>query len=258
MRPRYKDPPNVKHASFSNREKESARREGKILLLGIMTENVCNLRCTDCFSSSGDIKGPISRLSLQEVENLVKEAHSLGARTIRVSGEGEPFLSKIFMDNSSGTISFPLLDIADKYNIGVVVFTNGTLLTESVCKKLVGREVSFVVKFEGPPDVFEALSGNRGYYTKEMYVPYQGLMIPVNIKNLLESGFANSPTRLAIATLIKKENLQYLPSMYSWARENNVIPYFCIPRRVGRSDYFDQISPAQAKDLFYVLLSIDH
>ncbi len=96
-------------------------------LIVLSPTKACNLKCKGCYSSSKPSTN--NKLDYDVVDRIVSEAHDiLGNRFITISG-GEPFLY-----HSKGKTLF---DIWEKYNdIYFQVYTNGTLITDEVAKKL--------------------------------------------------------------------------------------------------------------------------
>jgi len=87
----------------------------------------CNLQCTGCYAASNKHTTPT--LPYNIVDKIVWEARNImGIKFIVISG-GEPLMYK-----SDGKT---LLDIFEKYNdIFFLVYTNGTLITSAIAKKM--------------------------------------------------------------------------------------------------------------------------
>jgi len=88
---------------------------------------VCNLNCIGCYANSAANKP--ATIPYSYVDKIMTEIHDKwGCRFVTISG-GEPFMYK-----SDGKT---LLDIFEKYNdMFFLVYTNGTLLKEEVCRRL--------------------------------------------------------------------------------------------------------------------------
>ncbi len=84
----------------------------------------CNLSCEFCYNKNHATKGDI--LNTEEVKNMIKEAISLGLKTILFTG-GEPLLRSDI---------YKLLEYAKNKGLYVCLATNGTLLDNQAIKKL--------------------------------------------------------------------------------------------------------------------------
>ncbi len=87
----------------------------------------CNLKCKGCYAASSPETG--ATIPFNILDRILKENHNIfGSRFVVVSG-GEPIMYKSQGKN--------LLDIFEKYNDTFFIFyTNGTLITKGVAKKL--------------------------------------------------------------------------------------------------------------------------
>jgi MoaA/NifB/PqqE/SkfB family radical SAM enzyme len=99
--------------------------------------NACNLRCAGCYAKQLHVKkGP--DLSATRLTELLIEAEGLGVSSVLIAG-GEPLIRKDLFDI---TARFP--------NITFPLFTNGTLLDETIARRLQEqRNVVPVVSIEG-------------------------------------------------------------------------------------------------------------
>jgi len=92
-----------------------------------LTES-CNLACRHCWISPSQRSAntPGTTLSKQVFRTILEEAKPLGLTTVKLTG-GEPLLHPDFMD---------LLQILSKEELGLVLETNGILLTRSMARKI--------------------------------------------------------------------------------------------------------------------------
>lgn len=94
--------------------------------------NTCNLRCIHCYKVAGEpLEG---ELSTEEWFSAIDTLKELGVITVAFTG-GEPLMREDFFD---------LVAYAGR-DMGVNVFTNGTLLTEDVVKRLEEVQVEKVM-----------------------------------------------------------------------------------------------------------------
>ena len=87
----------------------------------------CNLYCLFCwrYGKKVEIK---NELTLKEYKRILKEAHELKVKEIRVIGGGEPLMRKD---------TFEIMKDIKKYGMFGYICTNGTLFTEKMIKTLV-------------------------------------------------------------------------------------------------------------------------
>ncbi|MCM8832116.1 MAG: radical SAM protein [Candidatus Omnitrophica bacterium] len=104
----------------------------------------CNFLCKHCYIPESYRK-KILELTSEKIISLIEEIYSLGGIYLIFSG-GEPLLRKDI---------FELIKFAKKLNFFVVLFTNGSLLDESVIEKL---------KICGIDKVEISLYGNKKYH----------------------------------------------------------------------------------------------
>jgi MoaA/NifB/PqqE/SkfB family radical SAM enzyme len=115
----------VEEANISREEREKKYGEVPSFIVLSPTSN-CNLRCTGCYASIGDIK--FNTLPYEVVDKILQECHDWGIRFITISG-GEPFL---YQDKGK-----TLFDIWKKYNdMYFLVYTNSTFISPEIAKKL--------------------------------------------------------------------------------------------------------------------------
>ena len=106
-------------------EKKYGEYPPKFIVLS--PEKACNLECVGCYASCSPGKG--SHLNFELTRRIVQEAHDIfGSRFITISG-GEPL-----MYHSEGKT---IIDIfAEFKDMFFLMYTNGTLITPKVAKKL--------------------------------------------------------------------------------------------------------------------------
>ena len=102
---------------------------------------ICNYRCDKCFASiGGRLKSTKNQLSLNEIEEIINSAASLGIHYIEISGRGEPL---IFWPQIQKIISY-----ARNLGIGTLIFTNGFLLNEEILRFMIENSTSLMVSFD--------------------------------------------------------------------------------------------------------------
>lgn len=118
----------LKHGEASAKERFRARHGGQTPpdFLVVSAGKVCNLRCRGCYSNSGAHR---DKLTWAAFERILRDAHDdWGTRFFVISG-GEPLAWR------DGERTF--LDLAERFpDCFFVMYTNGTLITDSVAQRL--------------------------------------------------------------------------------------------------------------------------
>ncbi|HSC71801.1 MAG TPA: radical SAM protein, partial [Candidatus Methylomirabilis sp.] len=199
----------------------------------------CNLRCTYCYASAGEALD--QELSFEELIGVAEQAKNLGARRIVLLGGGEPLL-------------FPKLREIIRHlhslDLTQVVFTNGMLLTEELCRFLYTYRVAVAVKQNSlSPCVQDGLAGVKGASGR----------IRRGLRLLMEAGYPDADRPLCIQTVICRPNQRELPAMWIWARERGITPYFEVLTEQGRArqNRHLALSPEEIRPIFETLSQID-
>ncbi len=148
----------VKRGGTSAKDRFRARHQGQTPadFLVISPGKACNLRCRGCYANSGANR---ERLDWDTFEHIIRDAHdNWGSRFFVISG-GEPLAWR------DGDRNF--LDLAERFpDCFFVMYTNGTLITDAVAKRL-GRmgNVSPALSIEGMKERTDARRG-EGVFDK--------------------------------------------------------------------------------------------
>lgn len=252
----FKSPPGLVGTLFTEEEKTDTRNTNKLLFISLMLDPVCNLACPDCYIGKKHLTG--KELTFVERKNVLDQAAKLGAKTLRIAGEGEPLLDKNF---------WPLINYALSLGLDIFVFTNGTLINKAMAREISKREkLTMVLKFSGSPEVMEKLTGKKKRFSQANFVKYDGLEIPKYLQYLIDVGLnkpdKNGNSRLGIEMLVRKSNYGYIADIFRWARRNNIIPYVEQNLEAGLAltweDYrFERVADSDAYRLSEILSKID-
>lgn len=218
---------------FSEEDIQAARRQGRLLSCDIELTKRCNLRCIYCYADGGEAaKG---ELTVDEIRRVIDEAKELGARTVNFTG-GEPLMHKKF---------FTLAEHARDAGLQILLYTNGTLITEEVAGKMAELNIFPCVKLDSTsPEIQDTLAGVNGAFQRIM----EGM------DNLIKAGYQT----FNINTVICKLNIKDLPKLWTWARERNVQPSFLRLGPKGRAkDNKLAVDTLALKKLFEELSEID-
>lgn len=219
---------------------EKARRNNRLLTFGLELSKECNLRCIYCYADAGEKAE--NELTLDETLDAIKQAYNLGARKFGIIGGGETLLYPHL---------FKVIDFIKKLKASVTIFTNATLITPGIAKKLFKRKVNVVAKCNSlNPKVQDFLTGAKGSFEK----------IQKGIKNLREAGYPTKDAALVIETVICRQNIKELPELWCWIRDQGCIPFFERLTLQGRALKFRkelEVSPKELYEVFKKLLEID-
>lgn len=234
--------PQVKGLDFSIPEITESCEHGRLLRLTLELEAAkCDLRCRYCWndSSAGEVIG----IHVEESRNVIEQATSVGARTLVVTGGGEPMLNLPRF--------FDVLSTCESLGLWVVVYTNGLSLTRGLCEDLKPYPVSLVTKLhsldnESATDWLCGVAKSHGRLKK-------------SVENLLEAGWALE-RRQGIHTVVLRRNFQEIVPLWRWCREHGIVIYVEIPKRMGRAKALSQeefLTVPEVGRLFEKLSGID-
>lgn len=241
---RFKEPPEILGMDFSKEEKSEAIEKERLLLLTVLTAMDCNFRCPYCFTKGWDLSKGVP-LDLSEWDYIFKEARTLGAKSVWWVGVGEPLMLSSHLD---------FVRTIRQNGLVPLCFTNGSLLTERTAAELFDLGASVYIKVNSfDPEIQDNLVGK---------VPGASEKIQRGLRFLMEAGFNKTfPSRLALQSVLTRQNLKDIPNLYRWARRNNVIPFFEIivhtnPVILESIVDFD-LTKEEMKKIFEKLLEID-
>jgi len=229
---------------FRKEEIDTAIRNDKILTLSLKLPVKCNLKCKYCYASNkiGDLKA-------KEIIRIIVNAVSLGIKSVSILGEGEPLMYK---DGNKDI--FYLIDEINRLKIPAIIFTNNTLIDKNIAEKLVKRNTVIIAKLNSLDIARQKLISGEKLAAKI----FKGLQA---LKN---AGFNRIfPSRLAIHSVIIKDNYDEICDMWQMCRQENIIPYFQVFAPPTHNDrnrkYIDRLHvPAKnIRKLFYRLKAID-
>lgn len=172
----------------------SVRLVHRLENISFETTRKCNLRCKHCYSDSG---APLQdELTVREIKALIDQLSDIGILSITFTG-GESLLHPYL---------FELIEYARKKPLTVLLFTNGTLLTSRIVRKLKECNVYQVnVSIDGPdPQTHDTFRGLQGAFEKTI----QGV-------NLLKA--AGIPVHASIS--ITKANYKKLKEILSLIKD---------------------------------------
>ncbi|HAT51448.1 MAG: radical SAM protein [Nitrospirae bacterium] len=244
---------------FSDSEIQFACRDGILICPSLDLTSACNLNCSYCFLGDEDNKhGKKDELSKQEYLEIIRNFRTGGAKTVNIVGAGEPMLDPAFKD----VVSF-----ISEQGMVPVIFTNGTRLLEGdgMGLFLFEKGATIVLKYNsGNKTIQDSVVGHEGYSSMRDKV----------LEQLIGTGFTigrkGKPTRLGLDTIAFQGNINELPDIHRWCRNNNIFPITADYIPAGRTSNglapgtvdSDDVSlrgpsPAQREKLFQDLKEID-
>ncbi len=212
--------------NFSIEERQSAKSSGKSLLtmdLDMYGKPSCGLRCKHCFNKVATMRQNMGELMNEEqIKRLILEAKSIGLRSIKIIGPGEPFDSKDVLG---------FLEFLRSNDIAPLVFTKGLVIgDDSRCRRIhkMGSP-EFIKKIDelGVSILFGANSFDPETQARIVGRDWYPSVRNTALERLADAGFndfiPNQPTRLSlIANPILNDNVDEIFQIYAWAQERNI------------------------------------
>ena len=228
---------------FSPEEIAQTKAVHGLLTMEVEVGTACNFRCKYCYVGdgvpAGDGKNP--ELSLDEIRDVIAQAQALGARKIVLLG-GEPMLYGFTPD---------LCAWIRGRGLGVEMFTNGTNLTADMAARLFKLGVHVVLKWHtSDHQIQDWLAGVSG----------AAAIMAEAYRHLRDAGYPSSAAKMALSTVICRQNVAELPSLWKWMRTEGIEPYFemITPQGRARTSSHD-LSPSveEVRQLFETIRAID-
>ena len=144
-------------------ETSQRMKNGELVFLNMPLPVGCNYRCPKCFTGGSDIyeeqlrnRRNTSRFSPQLRRRLIRESYDLGAKTMIIAGAGEPLIYPEVGD---------VLETTAEVGMGVVLFTNGSSLSEEKSREYFSKGVSLVFSLDAlSEESYDRLTGTTGNY----------------------------------------------------------------------------------------------
>lgn len=161
----------------------------------ILPNNVCNFKCTYCYSAEGRSGKTIELDKLKSaIRYFLDSTRAQGERlTISVLGGGEPLLSWHLV-KSALDLAYELAEQRGQ-KLPVSIVTNGSIITDEILDYFKLREISLSVSFDILPEIQNM---QRGHYD----------MVVNNINHFTDFGID-----LAFNTVITRENVGRMDEM---------------------------------------------
>jgi len=225
--------------------------------------NACNLACHWCFVNKVDDEDWIvlqnakkrysDEMSIETQVSLFREAKELGAKTVDIVGSWEPTLDPNFKE---------LVQEIEDLWMWTVIFTHWAtplLLKKEKLAEYADKDVSFFIK------LWSFDSEKQNWYVKSKTNNYSEQR-DVALQNLIDlwfnkwlskdlDGIEYNSTRIAADILVMKSNIDEIPDIFRYCRENNIMPEIktYIPEWPTKYDhmqwYFKQLTDTEQAKL---------
>ena len=131
------------------------------------------------------------------------------------------------------------------------MFTNGTGIDADLARVLAENHVRVALKRNSfDKDIQDKLAGKAG----------AAAIIDTALANLQQAGYPSDDLFLAISTVICQQNIDELPAMWEWLREEGIEPYFEVitpQENAVENKSWLSVDGMQLKRLFQKLSAID-
>ncbi len=190
----------------------------------------CNLRCKHCYATAG--KPLEDELTTDEAIDVIDRLNRLGVTIIAFSG-GEPLVRRDI---------FELTSYAAEKGIYVAIATNGTLITESMARRMKENGVGYVqISLDGRRERHDAFRGIRGCFDRTVE----------GIRNAVREGlFVNVSMTV---TRYNYEDVGFVVDLCEKLGVNWFMHYNFIPTGRGRDIIDADISPEEREELLKFL-----
>lgn len=223
---------------FTAQEIREAVAHGRLLSMEIEFSRLCNFRCSYCYvEEKTACEGELSRA---EIKDVILQAKELGARKIIILG-GEPSIYPHLIE---------MLRFLGQEDLEIEMFTNGSGIDMALAAVLAEERVRVALKLNSRDEkIQDQLAGKRGAFH----------LISSALTNLRAAGYPSKELFLAVSTVICRQNLEELPAMWRWLREENIFPYFEVitPQANAIGNSWLGVEAGELQELFVGLAAID-
>lgn len=230
-------------SEFSAEEIAQTKAAHGLLTMEVEVGTACNFRCKYCYVGDGSPAGTgkTPELSPEEIRGVIAQAQALGARKIILLG-GEPMIYDFTPE---------LCEWIRGRDLAVEMFTNGTNMTPAMASRLFKLGVHVVLKWHtSDHQIQNWLAG----------VPGAADIMAEAYRNLRAAGYPSSAAKMALSTVICRQNIAELPGLWQWMRAEGIEPYFEMITPQGRARKSGvELSPdvAEIRQLFETIREID-
>ena len=223
---------------FSPQEISEAVANGRLLSMEIEFNQSCNFRCVYCYASDNQVRG--DELGKDEFLDVLGQAHEMGARKIIILG-GEPLLYPHLME---------MIGFIRGLGMEVELFTNGSMLTPELARQFFEHRVRLVLKMNTlDEELQDTLAGCKGAYRQ----------IQEALRLAKAAGYPAPDRPLGVSSIICRQNIEELPHLWGWLRDQGILPYFemITPQGEARSHHMLEPDPLSIEEFFHRISELD-
>ena len=224
---------------FSAEAIVQAVSRNRLLSMEIEFSLRCNFRCPYCYVPQE--KQFKDELSPEEIRDVILQAKALGAGKIIVLG-GEPSI----YPHTPALIRFMRAN-----GLAVEIFTNGSGVSDDLAKMLYAQKVRVVLKMNSFDEALQnRLSGHAQAFR----------IIQMALSHLKAAGYPSKDHFLAVSSIICRQNIDELPRLWQWLREQRIVPYFEIitPQANACINDWLHVAPPELERFFRSVAELDH
>ena len=225
-------------SEFTQEEIADAVRNGRLLSMEVEFNQSCNFRCIYCYATDSNHRH--NELTREEFRDVISQAKELGARKIIILG-GEPMLYEHILE---------MIRFIRDLDMEIELFTNGTNVTPEMARTLYEQRVRIVLKMNSfDESLQDTLAGRKGAYTQ----------IQEAFNNLKLAGYPSPDCPMGVSSIICQQNVEELPRMWEWLRDQNILPYFemMTPQGGARAHNMLELDSRALEDFFRRIAEID-
>lgn len=221
---------------FSLKEIKEVAAAGRLLTMEVEFSQLCNFRCPYCYLDNR----PQDELTSDEIRDVILQGRELGVRKVIILG-GEPMIYPRILEK---------IHFIRMHGMDVEIFTNGSNMTAENAAELAMLNVKVVLKMNTlDPEKQNRLCG----------IPNAYRIIHEAFDHLKQAGYGPGGKPIAVSSVISSENIDELPALWRWLRDQQVDPYFEMITPQGsalENDWLD-VTSLQVKELFDEIHEID-
>jgi radical SAM protein with 4Fe4S-binding SPASM domain len=228
----------IYNLEFTEQQIREAVAADRLLSIEIEFSRVCNFRCSYCYVD--EKIEHTNELSRTEIKDVILQAKEQGARKIIILG-GEPSIYPHLVE---------MLRFLGKEGLEIEMFTNGSGIDKDLAAVLAGEKVRVALKLNSRDEkIQDNLAGKKGAFQ----------IINGALDALKAAGYPSDDLFLAISTVICRQNIKELPSLWKWLREEKIEPYFEVitPQANAVENSWLGVDSEELKELFVGLSAID-
>lgn len=209
--------------TFDKKELELAKRKNIPLTLDFAIPCTCRNNCSYCGYNQPTPNG----LTKEEILTLIDQFKEIGGKSIKILGEGEPFMRNDILE---------ILEHIYKKGLKPVLFTCGDAIgDEKLAKQIHGISSKEIINKLAEFNITVMLKYEKE--NEDDIVNTEGFSELRNrtLKLLKESGFNKFyPSHLGFGIVVLKANINEISKVYKMAVKENIYPLLCPLMPIGK------------------------